>query len=195
MSTINFDTSNKTFREILGNGLKYEVPRFQRDYAWMEEQWSDLWQDIAEVIQEKEDEHYMGYLVLQRINDSTSIIIDGQQRLTTITLIIIAALYELQDKIEKGEQSEPNKQRLEALRRSYVGTLNPVSLQVENKLQLNRNNQSYFKTYLASLQKPRVSKIKRSAAEYEEWTPHAIESRQRWLADQACAIWRVAQFS
>jgi len=162
MSTINFETSNKTFREILGNGLKYEVPRFQRDYAWTEEQWSDLWQDIEEVISQQEDEHYMGYLVLQRINDTTSIIIDGQQRLTTITLIIIAALYQLKALVENNEDAEDNRRRLEALQRSYIGSLNPVSLTVENKLQLNRNNQSYFKTYLASLQKPRVSRIKRS---------------------------------
>lgn len=162
MSTINFDTSNKTFREILGNGLKYEVPRFQRDYAWTEEQWSDLWQDIEEVIPQQEDEHYMGYLVLQRINDNTSIIIDGQQRLTTITLIIIAALYRLKELVESKDHEEDNQRRLDALQRSYIGSLNPVSLTVENKLQLNRNNQSYFKTYLASLQKPRVSRIKRS---------------------------------
>ena len=162
MSNINFDTSNKTFREILGNGLKYEVPRFQRDYAWTEEQWSDLWQDIEEVIQEQDDEHYMGYLVLQRINDNTSIIIDGQQRLTTVTLIIIAALYQLKELVENNDHPEDNQRRLEALQRSYIGALNPVSLTVENKLQLNRNNQSYFKTYLASLQKPRVSRIKRS---------------------------------
>ena len=162
MGTINFDTSNKTFREILGNGLKYEVPRFQRDYAWTEEQWSDLWQDIEEVIQEQDDEHYMGYLVLQRINDNTSIIIDGQQRLTTVTLIIIAALYQLKELVENKDHPEDNQRRLEALQRSYIGALNPVSLTVENKLQLNRNNQSYFKTYLASLQKPRVSRIKRS---------------------------------
>jgi len=162
MATINFDTSNKTFREILGNGLKYEVPRFQRDYAWTEEQWTDLWQDIEEVIQQQDEEHYMGYLVLQRISDNTSIIIDGQQRLTTITLIIIAALYQLKELVETNDHPEENQQRLEALQRSYIGALNPVSLTVENKLQLNRNNQFYFKTYLASLQKPRVSRIKRS---------------------------------
>lgn len=162
MATINFDTSNKTFREILGNGLKYEVPRFQRDYAWTEEQWSDLWQDIEEVIQQQDDEHYMGYLVLQRINDNTSIIIDGQQRLTTITLIIIAALYQLKELVEARDHPEENQQRLDKLLRSYVGDINPVSLTVENKLQLNRNNQFYFKTYLASLKKPRVFRIKRS---------------------------------
>jgi hypothetical protein len=37
--------------------------------------------------------------------------------------------------------------------------------------------------------------ISRKASEYQEWNKAAIESRQRWLADQACAIWRVSQFS
>lgn len=162
MATINFDTSNKNFREILGNGLKYQVPRFQRDYAWTDEQWGDLWQDIEEVITDSDEEHYMGYLVLQRTDEKTFIIIDGQQRLTTITLIIIAGLYYLQELIEKDEHAEENKQRLDALRSSYIGALDPVSLTVENKLTLNRNNQEYFKTYLASLERPRVSRIKKS---------------------------------
>ena len=175
MGTINFDTSNKTFREILGNGLKYEVPRFQRDYAWTEEQWSDLWQDIEEVIQEQDDEHYMGYLVLQRINDNTSIIIDGQQRLTTVTLIIIAALYQLKELVENKDHPEDNQRRLEALQRSYIGALNPVSLTVENKLQLNRNNQSYFKTYLASLQKSRASPV--SSVLKSSWLMPAASSK------------------
>ena len=162
MATINFDTSNKNFREILGNGLKYQVPRFQRDYAWTDEQWGDLWQDIEEVITESEEEHYMGYLVLQRVDDKTFIIIDGQQRLTTITLIIIASLYYLKELVEDDNHSEDNQRRLDALRSSYIGALDPVSLTVENKLTLNRNNQDYFKTYLASLEKPRVSRIKKS---------------------------------
>ena len=161
MATINFDTSNKNFREILGNGLKYQVPRFQRDYAWTDEQWGDLWQDIEEVITESEEEHYMGYLVLQRVDDKTFIIIDGQQRLTTITLIIIASLYYLKELVEADNHSEDNQRRLDALRSSYIGALDPVSLTVENKLTLNRNNQDYFKTYLASLEKPRVSLIRR----------------------------------
>ena len=48
MVNINLYTSNKTFREILGNGLKYEAPCFQHDYAWTDEQWTDLWQDIGQ---------------------------------------------------------------------------------------------------------------------------------------------------
>ncbi len=36
------EPANQAFGELLGNGVKYSVPRFQRDYAWDQEQWEDL---------------------------------------------------------------------------------------------------------------------------------------------------------
>jgi len=59
------DTSSKTYRQLMGNGLRYEIPKFQRDYTWESEQWDDLWQDIKSLLMNEESEHYMGYLVLQ----------------------------------------------------------------------------------------------------------------------------------
>jgi Protein of unknown function DUF262/Protein of unknown function (DUF1524) len=163
MGAINFDTSNKTFREVLGNGARYEVPKFQRDYAWTEEQWFDLWSDLDDVMRDGADELYMGHLILQRDDDDVYIVIDGQQRLTTITLIVIAALYRLKELIAAGETPDDNTRRLEELQRTYVGSRDPVTLVVANKLKLNRNNQEYFKTYLASLEnRPRVSGRKKS---------------------------------
>lgn len=43
---INFDTANNSFIRIIGNGIHYEVPPYQRDYSWEEEQWNDLWEDL-----------------------------------------------------------------------------------------------------------------------------------------------------
>ncbi|MEM9696962.1 MAG: DUF262 domain-containing protein, partial [Myxococcota bacterium] len=43
------EPSNQTLRELLSNGVRYEVPRFQRDYAWEQEQWEDLWSDIESI--------------------------------------------------------------------------------------------------------------------------------------------------
>jgi uncharacterized protein with ParB-like and HNH nuclease domain len=66
MATMNFNTANSTFRQLLGNGLSYRVPPFQRDYSWAEEEWDDLWQDITGLFEEDGDAaHYLGYLVLQ----------------------------------------------------------------------------------------------------------------------------------
>ena len=85
-------TSNKTYRQLMGNGLRYEIPKFQRDYSWEAEHWDDLWQDIRALLADEDNEHYMGYLVLQTSNNKEFQIIDGQQRLTTMSLLILSKI-------------------------------------------------------------------------------------------------------
>ncbi|MCR5877178.1 DUF262 domain-containing protein [Phenylobacterium sp. J367] len=152
MSATNFNTRNDTYRKLVGNGLTYRVPRFQRDYSWGEDEWDDLWQDILGTISpDGEPAHYMGYLVLQTSDDKTFDVIDGQQRLTTLSIIVLAALRNLKRLIAEGREVEATKQRLEGLRQSYVGYLDPVTLVPRSKLTLNRNNDGYYQTYLVTL--------------------------------------------
>lgn len=152
MSATNFNTRNDTFRKLLGNGLTYRIPRFQRDYSWGEDQWEDLWLDILGTIKEGgEPAHYMGYLVLQSDNDKTFNVIDGQQRLTTLSIIVLAAMKNLQRLIDTGQDTERTRQRLEQLRQTYIGFLDPVTLVSRSKLTLNRNNENYYQTYIVPL--------------------------------------------
>ena len=148
----NFNTSNESFRKIIGNGITYIVPKFQRDYSWDSEHWEDLWQDIAEQLEQKNSEdqsHYMGYLVLQPVNDKEFKIIDGQQRITTLMILILAALENINGLIQKSSNDSDksnNSMRLEALKSTYIGFTDPVSLITKPKLKLNKNNQSYFRS-------------------------------------------------
>lgn len=152
MSATNFKTENNTYRKLIGNGLTYRIPRFQRDYSWTEDEWEDLWADILGTIQKGgEPAHYMGYLVLQSQDDKSFDVIDGQQRLTTLTLIVLAALKNLKRLIEEKNNPENNLQRMEQIRQTYIGYLDPVTLVSRTKLTLNRNNDNYFQTYLVPL--------------------------------------------
>lgn len=136
----------------MGNGLTYRIPRFQRDYSWTEEEWEDLWMDILGTIKGGgEPAHYMGYLVLQSDNDKTFDVIDGQQRLTTMNLIVLAVLKNIQRLIDEKKNAAPNKQRLDQIRQTYIGYLDPVTLVSRSKLTLNRNNDNYFQTYIVPL--------------------------------------------
>ena len=159
---VQFDTKNQSFRQIMGNGLKYSVPRFQRDYSWQREQWEDLWQDIEEIFNTQSNFHYMGYLVLQSSDNTNFTIIDGQQRLTTISIFILAVLRELKNLVERQIESEKNQKRIETIQGSFIGFTDPVSLQLKHKLDLNRNNDRHFKTYLCELLDPPVRSINRS---------------------------------
>lgn len=152
MSATNFKTENNTYRKLIGNGLTYRIPRFQRDYSWSEDEWEDLWADILGVIQDgAEPAHYMGYLVLQSQDDKTFDVIDGQQRLTTLTLVVLAVLKNLQRLVNDKTFPEHNQRRIEQIRQTYIGYLDPVTLVSRTKLTLNRNNDSYFQTYLVPL--------------------------------------------
>jgi len=88
------------------NGKIFRIPDYQRGYAWEEKQWKDLVEDIdALVTDERVKSHYTGTVVTFTPENSESIynrksvkivdVVDGQQRLTTITLflsVIIRAL-------------------------------------------------------------------------------------------------------
>src|SRR5215212_2020700 len=84
------------------------VPLFQRPYVWNEEnQWEPLWNDVVRVAERllhephtKHYPHFLGAVVLQQIPSSTGLmqertIIDGQQRLTTLQLLLDALHAEL----------------------------------------------------------------------------------------------------
>ncbi|EAM48198.1 DUF262 domain-containing protein (plasmid) [Crocosphaera watsonii WH 8501] len=150
---MNFNTANLTFRQLLGNGLTYHVPPFQRDYSWTEDEWDDLWQDILVLFEEDgEPAHYMGYLVLQSSNNKQFAIIDGQQRMTTLSIMILAGLAYLEDLVKDNLDADRNRRRKEQLQNSYIGYVDPVSLVPRSKLELNRHNNRFYQTYLVPLE-------------------------------------------
>lgn len=154
MATLNFNTTNSTFRQLLGNGLSYRVPPFQRDYSWSEDEWDDLWQDIVALFEEGgEASHYMGYLVLQSSDSKRFDIIDGQQRMTTISVMVLSALAYLQDLVDAKLDADDNAKRKDQLRNSYIGYVDPVTLVPRSKLELNRHNNRFYQTYLVPLEK------------------------------------------
>lgn len=161
-------TSNKTYRQLMGNGLRYEIPKFQRDYTWEAEHWDDLWQDIKVLLSDQESEHYMGYLVLQTSNNKNFQIIDGQQRLTTLSILILSTLKCINDLVVSNIDSDNNIKRKESLLNSYIGYIDPVTLISNNKMKLNRNSDDYYKQYLVLLKDLPVRKTNTSEKHMRE---------------------------
>jgi hypothetical protein len=152
LAVTNFKTENNTLRKLIGNGLTYRIPRFQRDYSWTNEEWEDLWMDLLGTLkQEGESAHYMGYLVLQSEDDKTFDVIDGQQRLTTTSIIVLAVLKNIQRLIDAGIDADASQQRMRQIQQTYVGYLDPVTLVARPKLTLNRNNNAYYQNHLVEL--------------------------------------------
>lgn len=76
---------NKTISQIWDDN--YVVPIYQRNYAWGEDQITQLLQDIYDASQTKDSNYFIGSLVVMLRTDGIFEVIDGQQRLTTLHLI------------------------------------------------------------------------------------------------------------
>ena len=137
-NSINFTPARDTLKTILGNGKHYTIPKFQRDYSWTKENWEDLWLDIMDIWNDQ-DQHYMGNMVFRSTNNSTEEfeVIDGQQRLITLSLIIHAIVQFLIDNNQNGLAENIKK---EYLFRRLVGKENYNVV----KLQLNDSNHNLY---------------------------------------------------
>lgn len=82
----------------LFNDRYFEIPRYQRGYAWEKQHIRELFEDIKEAI-DSNSSHYIGTVVLSKcVTDPKKFyIVDGQQRLTTIALLIAQLLPNIQD--------------------------------------------------------------------------------------------------
>ena len=89
-------SNNLTLGEILAYPSQYVIPVFQRYYRWDQPQWEKLWGDLAGLREPgKTGRHFMGFLVLVPESVGPGQIarfhlIDGQQRLTTLSLVLCA---------------------------------------------------------------------------------------------------------
>jgi len=93
--------SAKSVAEILETRGQFIIPFFQRHYSWEQKQWRRLWNDILRLLDEEPrpdsgaSVHFLGPLVtIPHANTPGSLptwqVIDGQQRLTTLTLLLAA---------------------------------------------------------------------------------------------------------
>ena len=127
-SSSNSGSENNKIKNDPGNGLKIlsvsqfikdhsknlKIPDLQRSYVWKREQWEQLWDDLIRVYKRKTDEsyldadpcpqHFLGAVILKKEdeeNEAPYIVLDGQQRLTTIMILIHYFLLD----IEKDDQN------------------------------------------------------------------------------------------
>lgn len=153
-STHLLNTRTATFTDLIGNGKRYRVPAYQRNYSWGEEQWEDLWSDIEALERGAEDRHYMGALVVEAQSEREFTIIDGQQRLTTLSALALAVIGRLHQL--GGDEAErlANGERAKLLRSQFIGDKNPASLLEASKLTLGEANGAFFHDYLVQLREP-----------------------------------------
>ncbi|MGB8378770.1 MAG: DUF262 domain-containing protein, partial [Rhodanobacteraceae bacterium] len=107
------DGKGRTVRELLA-GRKYSIDYYQREYKWQQKQVAELIDDLAAKFLESHEEgnersavadygHYFLGSIIVSDKDGQKFIIDGQQRLTTLTLLLIYLHHKLADAEQKGQ--------------------------------------------------------------------------------------------
>ena len=92
---------DKEIKKVFETGY-YHVPRFQRPYSWEKEQIAEFWNDT---IKESETDYFIGSIVVYKKTDDLFGIVDGQQRLTTITMILCALRdFYISERLENSAQ-------------------------------------------------------------------------------------------
>ncbi|MFR8254251.1 MAG: DUF262 domain-containing protein [Parasutterella sp.] len=95
------------------------IPKYQREYTWGQYQWKDLYDDICE----NDNGYFIGSIIcIDNSSDAFQTkeleVVDGQQRLTTLCLLLTAIYNRL--KIHKDELDEDDEDELPALRKSII---------------------------------------------------------------------------
>lgn len=149
------NTDTEDLKELLSNGKSYSVPPYQRDYSWKQEHWEDLWEDLL-IIEDSREDHYMGAVVLESEERKQFRVIDGQQRMATLSALILACVDYLYELAEEGVDKVSNKERAMLLESSYLGAKDPSSLRITPKLKLNANDDDFFQLNLAQRKAPQA---------------------------------------
>lgn len=165
-TALRIEAAHKTIAEVFSDQYAFSIPSYQRPYAWESTQVEELLADLTEAMQPAsglDGFYFLGSVVLVKSHSlPESKVIDGQQRLTTLTIIFSV----LRDLTEDGEA------RIK--RERYVKQAADLDLGLKEKLrlQLRKKDQPFFEQHVqtsgATAQLPKLDSVDGSKARIVE---------------------------
>ena len=151
----NIETKTSSLKNIFNKKIIYSCPLFQRKYVWEITQWEELWEDILSIISDNSEDQniiYLGAIILKNQDSDPSqnfyksLIIDGQQRLTTL-YVILCALSKLFS--ENGKSTNGKN-----IITQYLATKEEEEEVIYAKILPTIEDQQYFNKMLTNLEFP-----------------------------------------
>lgn len=96
---MNIKPSDKTIKQLLLSGKQFVIPRFQREYSWEKKNYQEFIEDMIDSLHIENgvishDQYFLGTMLfigdIAEVSDKEISVVDGQQRLTTITILFSA---------------------------------------------------------------------------------------------------------
>lgn len=178
---LRFDTNLRSVYSLFREN-SFLIPPYQRKYSWDTEQWQQLWQDLEGFRSEDPDEHFLGPLIITSSENTLADfeVIDGQQRLTTLQIILAIIrdswISRGDESTQQSEISVPNRKLTEDL----IHNLTP---KVRYAFVPNRYLREIFRDFI---QLPIKEKNRKSFEDIEALRPYkhadqATELRRAYL--------------
>jgi Protein of unknown function DUF262/Protein of unknown function (DUF1524) len=129
-------------------GVVYAIPRYQREYTWSKPQWETLFDDV----QENDSGYFLGSIIcINQTSDTLAVqrleVVDGQQRLTTLSLLF-AALYQ---SLKLHDEDLDDDQRVELINLKRKLVLKKGDDQLRVVPQIQNNNQNDYRAVLSDV--------------------------------------------
>lgn len=159
--------------------FRLRVPKYQRDYAWDEQNVLDLLDDLAGAIEKGDTRHFLGSIVMTRMGPEDLEIVDGQQRLATAFMILCA----IRDYF--SDQKDPT--RAKAVSDKYISTSDLKTKRVLPRFMLNATDDPFFQDHVVDREPTKGGKIKPSKSSH-----HRIADAFKRISDRVRKIAEVA---
>lgn len=134
----------------------YTIPKYQREYIWGGREWEALYDDISE----NNDEYFIGSIICIPLGDTIKPyleVIDGQQRLTTLSLFLTAIYTRLKD--HKDDLGEDDEDVLPSLRKSLKSKNSPNEMKLVPQVQNHNKDDFDYLMYEVGLRKAAASRM------------------------------------
>lgn len=171
MTTAEIAGYEKNIASIFSDEFVFEIPRYQRPYAWTIEKAEELLVDLDAYLEDNDDieaidPYFLGSIVLIKELSPDAKVVDGQQRLTTLTILLAVLRY----------MAEENDRQLLTtfiyeIGNKYKGTSD------RPRLRLRERDQRFFYKY--------IQKNPQSIAELKDLNPDKLPDSQRNIRDNA----------
>lgn len=125
-------------RVIAGGRVQFIIPVYQRNYSWLTENCNQLFNDLVDLVHSGRPTHFFGSIVTSPADGYgiNRLVIDGQQRLTTVSLLLLAGIHAVEDGKLEGDKGSIEEAKEEFLMAKFSGTERKIKLlPIENDME------------------------------------------------------------
>lgn len=146
--------------KIFSSEFNYNIPSYQRPYSWTIQEAGILFDDLYDFYknEDKEENYFLGSIVLIKQDDyPKSDVIDGQQRLTTLTILLAVIAHSLSDSDDRDEF------------KSYINEkgIKSQGIKPKPRLKIREWDNNFFKSYIQELKIDELTSLKPDSQDTE----------------------------